>query len=114
MLAAGVMVSLVTASGVLLRFIIDGNVVLVLSAIVGSLFIPSLALAFGVWSKSSKLFEAIYIALWYIGPMNHVAAMDYTFTSPASLSSGMPLLYLLVCGVLLAAVVSGRRRQMVI
>lgn len=114
MLAAGVVVSLVTASGVLLRFIMDGNVVLVLSVIVGSLFIPSLALAFGVWSKSSKLFEAIYIALWYIGPMNHVAAMDYTFTSPASLSSGMPLLYLLICGVLLAAAVSGRRRQMVI
>ena len=112
MLAAGVIVSLATASGVLLRFIIDGNFMLVFAAIIGSLFISLLAIAFGVWSKSSKLFEAVFVALWYIGPMNHVAALDFTFTSPASLPSGMPLMYLLICGLLAVAAVSGRRRQM--
>ncbi|MFI5253311.1 MAG: hypothetical protein ACHQQQ_12875 [Bacteroidota bacterium] len=113
MLTAGVMLSLATASGVLVRFGVAGDVGSIATTILGAVFIPLLALAFGVWSKSSKLFEVIYLLLWYIGPMNHVAALDFTFTSPGSFSSGMPFAYVTICGILLVAAISGRRKQMV-
>ena len=38
-------------------------------------FIPSLALALGAWSNNSKVFEVLYVSLWYIGPMNKVYAL---------------------------------------
>ena len=42
----------------------------------GALFIPSLALALGIWSKGQKLFEVLYISLWYMA-LNKVYAADY-------------------------------------
>ena len=36
----------------------------------GAAFIPTLALAAGVWSQSSKLFEAVYLVWWYLGPVH--------------------------------------------
>jgi hypothetical protein len=113
-LAAGVLLGLGAASGVLFRFIIAGDPLAAVTVVLGAIFIPSLALAFGVWSKSSKLFEAIYLLWWYIGPMNHVPEMDYTFTSVKSFSTGMPIVYIVMCGILLLAALSGRRRQMII
>ena len=43
--------------------------------IVVSACVPALALAFGVWSGSSRFFEVLYLFLWYIGPMHAVAAL---------------------------------------
>jgi len=44
----------------------------------GALFIPSLALALGVWAKSSRPFEGLFTALWYSGPLNRVPGLDFT------------------------------------
>jgi hypothetical protein len=43
----------------------------------GALFIPSLALALGVWSGSSKLFEALYTVWWYVGPLHQLPSLDF-------------------------------------
>jgi hypothetical protein len=45
----------------------------------GALFIPSLALALGVWSKSHKLFEILHVTIWYL-ILNGVEAVDYLGT----------------------------------
>ena len=39
-------------------------------------------LASGVWSGTSKLFEILYMAIWYIGPLNHVVPeLDFIGTT---------------------------------
>jgi hypothetical protein len=73
------------------------------------LFIPSLALALGVWSGGSKLFEAVYLFWWYIGPMHNIPSLDFT---GASSDPGIALSYLGMSAALLAAAGAGRKRQM--
>ena len=79
---------------------------------VGVLFVPSLALALGVWSGNRRTFEVIYTLLWYVGPINRVPALDYMGVTPEAVSAGIALYYVLACGVLLGLAVLGRWRQM--
>lgn len=109
---AGVALALLTGSGAAIRFLVAGQWDSLGAWAVGALFIPTLALALGLWSGSSKLFEVLYLLLWYVGPMNQVPAMDYTGATPAGLASGMPLVFLGATALLLGAAVAGRRRQL--
>jgi hypothetical protein len=47
--------------------------------IAGALFIPSLALMLGAASRTHRVFQAIYVLLWYAA-VNQVAAADYMGT----------------------------------
>jgi hypothetical protein len=105
---AGVMVALATGAGAGIRLLLSSNWQMLASWLAGALFIPSLALALGVWSGSSKLFEALYTVWWYVGPLHHIPGLDFLGGTRASSS---PVLYLsLVAGLLFAACL-GRRRQ---
>ena len=42
----------------------------------GVVFIPSLALALGVLGRSNRLFQGVYLMLWYM-VMNSIAALDF-------------------------------------
>jgi hypothetical protein len=77
----------------------------------GAAFLPSLALALGVWSGTSKPFEAILTAMWYIGPMNRVSGIDYTGSSNGSTATHYALIYLLFAAALLVAAAALRSRQ---
>ncbi|HEV8579184.1 MAG TPA: hypothetical protein VGX68_08875 [Thermoanaerobaculia bacterium] len=110
--AAGVVLAMLTGSGAALHFLVKGDFAGVGAWLVGALFIPTFALALGVWSGTSKLFEILYLVLWYIGPMNHVPALDYLGSTQAGLAQGMPLVYLTATALLAAAAVAGRRRQL--
>jgi hypothetical protein len=110
--AAGVLLALGTGAGAGLRFLIQGDHAALGAWLVGALFIPTLALALGIWSGTSKLFEILYLMIWYIGPMNHVPEMDYLGSTQAGIAQGMPLIYLAVTAALAAAAVAGRRRQL--
>lgn len=55
----------------------DGETAGLLALHSGALFIPSLALASGVWSRTSKLFEILYMLIWYLGPLNKIMELDY-------------------------------------
>jgi hypothetical protein len=109
---AGVALALLTGSGAAIRFLVAGQWDSLGAWAVGALFIPTLALTLGLWSGSSKLFEVLYLVIWYIGPMNQVPAMDYSGATTAGLASGMPLVFLGATALLLAAAVVGRRRQL--
>ena len=78
---------------------------------VGALFAPSLALALGTWSGSSRTFEVVYTLLWYVGPMNHVPALDYMGLTPEALAEWVPLYYLCASGALLVLALFGRWQQ---
>lgn len=74
---AGFLVTILTGSGVALKLLIAGDGVGLSAWFSAALFIPSFAVASGVWSHNSKVFEVVYILLWYIGPLNKIAAVDY-------------------------------------
>ncbi|MBI3476140.1 MAG: hypothetical protein HY010_10435 [Acidobacteria bacterium] len=87
MLAAGVLVSLFTAGGIGIRLLLRGDMQGVAAFLAGAIFIPSMAMALGVWSGSSKAFEAIYTVWWYMGPAHHTPGIDFMGVSQASSSA---------------------------
>jgi len=104
---AGVLVALLTGAGVGLRLVLSADWHTFAGWLAGAIFIPSFALALGIWTGSSKAFEAIYTVWWYIGPAHQMPGLDFMGTTPASSS---PVPFAIAAGVLLAAAY-WRRRQ---
>jgi hypothetical protein len=105
---AGFIVTITMASGAALRFAIDGDVVGLTALLSGAIFIPSLALASGVWSRTSKLFEILYMVIWYLGPLNKVPGLDFI----GSHSNGHPQIFIPFSIALIAFAIFGRSRQL--
>jgi len=103
---AGVVVAFLTGGGMGLNLLLRQDWHGVSAWIAGALFVPSLALALGVWSGTSKPFEALYTVLWYIGPLHHTPGLDFTGAGPTATS---PTLYLVATVMLLAISYLGRR-----
>ena len=74
---AGFIITLLVSTGAILRLIVVGDTVGLLALLSGALFIPSLAIACGVWSGTSKVFEILYMLIWYLGPLNKLKELDY-------------------------------------
>jgi hypothetical protein len=106
---AGVVVAVLTGGGAGLRMLMAGDHTGLKAWAAGALFIPSLALALGVWSGSGKMFEALYTAWWYVGPLHHTPALDFAGTTDLSSSAAW---YLGFAMILLAAAWSGRRAKL--
>jgi len=111
MWVGGTLVTLLTGSGVGLRLVTSGAWHHLLGWGVAVLFIPTLALTLGVWSGTSKFFEALYVAVWYIGPISGLAIFDYMGLSQEALDHGLPFIYLGLTAALLLAALIGRWRQ---
>jgi hypothetical protein len=108
---AGVAVSLAAGSGTALRMLFAGDAHGLLRFAVGALFVPTFALAFGIWSQSSKLFEVVYMLLWYAGPASGVHELDFMgVTNSGSLRTAG--VFLIVTIILAACAVAGRVRQL--
>ena len=108
---AGVLLAMVTGSGVAVNLALHGEWPGVLAWVVGALFIPSLALCLGVWTGSSKSFEFIYTLLWYIGPLNQMVPLDFMGALPGSVEAGIWQLYLAATIILLGLAFIGRKWQ---
>jgi hypothetical protein len=76
-------------------------------ALLASLFIPSLALACGAFSRGTKLFEALYLVLWYIGPMQGPSPLD--FIGGIGAASSLPATLSLFTAALLVGAAAVRR-----
>lgn len=85
---AGFLVALLTGAGAAVRLAAGRDWEGLLGFAVGALFIPSMALAMGVWTGTSRLFEAVYMLWWYIGPMHHIPSLDFTLTWGGPVSPG--------------------------
>ena len=79
--------------------------------IAGAALLPSMALALGVFSGTSKPFEGILTAMWYVGPMNRVSGIDYTGSSNGASATHYAVEYLVLSVVLLVAAAAIRSRQ---
>jgi hypothetical protein len=94
--AAGVLVATFTGGGVLLRLLVTGDTRGIAAFACGALFVPAMALCLGLLSGAPRLFEALYLALWYAGPMNQVPPLDYGGFTPAGLAQGAPFIFLAI------------------
>ena len=110
LLAAWLSAFIVTAligSGALIRFILAGELISVLGWITGALFIPSLALALGTVTGSSKAFEVLFV-LWMYLLTQKVPVLDFAGLTPQS-----PwYIYAPLALLLLALATLARRRQL--
>lgn len=77
--AAGFMLTAVTGLGPLLRMAASGDGPSTAAWIAGALFIPALALMLGTASRTHRMFQALYVILWYAA-VNQVKAADYMGT----------------------------------
>ncbi len=106
--SAGVLVAILTGAGTGVRLLLSSDWHAAAGWFAGALFIPSMALALGVWSGSTKFFEALYTVWWYVGPLHQLPGLDFMGTSPGSSS---PALYLTLAAASLLAACVGRRQQ---
>lgn len=104
---AGFLITLLVSIGAITHFTVDGDMAGLLALLSGAIFIPSLALACGVWSGTSKLFEILYMLIWYLGPLNKLAQLDYI----GSHGNGRPEFFIPFSIVLIIVAFMGRMRQ---
>jgi len=109
--AAGLALTALAGLGPLLRMAIAADGPRVAAWVAGALFIPSLALVLGAASRTHRMFQALYVILWYAA-VNQVAAADYMGTvlaggRPAgpspSLIAGVSLAMLAIAFIIRAA-----------
>ena len=104
---AGFIVTVLTGSGALLKLLGVGDTVGLLAWFSAALFIPSFALALGIWSNSHKLFEVIYVSMWYL-VLNKLDAVDFFGAN----SNGNIGFFIPFSIALIAAAFIGRARQL--
>jgi hypothetical protein len=100
---AGLLVAVFTGLGSAVRLALAGQGSGLAAWFAGVVFVPSLALALGVWSSASKFFEGMYTALWYVGPLERVRGFDFTGSANGPLAFRFALIYLAMAAVLVAA-----------
>jgi hypothetical protein len=108
---AGVSIALVLGAGTALRLGVAGQGTALFAWATGALFIPSLALGLGVWTGTSRFFEGLYTAIWYIGPLNRVPGLDFSGGGSGPLAGRFAWLYLGVSALLLTSAFARRARQ---
>jgi hypothetical protein len=106
---AGFIVTVLTGGGYSVRLLTSADWRGLLAWLAGALFIPTLALALGTLSGTSKPFEASYTVWWYLGPLNHAPGFDFVGSVPAT---SRPIFYLVASAILMTAAYCGRRVRM--
>jgi hypothetical protein len=109
--AAGIGLTALAGSGVGLRLALAGDVRGCGAWLAGCLFIPALALALGTVSGSPRLFEVVYLLLWYAGPMSGVAELDYTGATAAARAAGVAWIYPTLAAALFTVAWAARARR---
>jgi len=109
---AGVALAAITGGGFALRLLVGGEFRGVLVWGIGAIFIPTLALALGVWSGSTKPFEILYTLLWYVGPMHATVPLDFMGSVRETAFTRVPLFYLALAATMGLLAIAGRRQQL--
>ncbi|MGW0433132.1 hypothetical protein ACWDV4_11400 [Micromonospora sp. NPDC003197] len=114
--AAGVGFTALVGLGPVLKLAMAADWPGVAAWVGGAFFIPSLALVLGLVSRTSRLFQALYLPLWFL-LVNGVAAVDYLGAvrvdgqpaGPSPLLVGGAALVLLAAGIAVEATRQARR-----
>lgn len=108
----GVAIGLAVNATYALRLVLAGDASGAVTCLVGLAFVPALALASGVLTGNSRLFEALFLLLWYAAALNHVPSLDFTGAMAANAGFGVAAGYALATAALLAAAWAARQRQL--
>ena len=108
----GVALAIITGAVIGARLLLAGDWPALGAWAVGACFIPALALVLGVWSGTSRFFEGLYTALWYMGPLQPVPWIDFMGVSDAAIALRTPVVFAVVTALLLAAAFLGRQREL--
>jgi hypothetical protein len=109
-LLAGIIIAFTTGVGTVVNLAVNGELLHLLALIVAAVFIPSLALSLGILSGGRKLFEVVYIILWYIGPMSQGKYLDYMGVSSTSIK--VQLSYFIATIALIGIAFLGRMKKL--
>ncbi|RLM63339.1 hypothetical protein DVK07_16710 [Halorubrum sp. Atlit-26R] len=109
---AGVIVAVCVSSGLATFFVVSGQMSALLGIASGTLFAPALAIALGIWSGSSWLFEMTYLLVWYIGPLNGATAADFIGSMTTSVEEGIPLIFIALSVVLVGFALARRTMEL--
>lgn len=106
---ASILVTILTGSGMLVRLLATGELRGLLAFIVSSIFISGLALMLGIWSDNRKLFELIYLLIWYMGPMNNMYYLNFMGVLKDFTSITKIVAYFIISVILLVMSIIGRK-----
>lgn len=103
---AGVLIAVVAGVGPLVKMLLAADATGVTAWVAGATVIPALALLIGSIGRDARVFQAVYLVIWY-GVLNGVAAVDVmgVLRTDGSLSGPPPLLSFGISAVLIAATV---------
>ena len=106
---AGCLITIVVGAGTFAIAVATGGPTTLIGVASLVIFPPSLALAAGLWTGSPRLFEALYLGLWYVGPLNGGFVADFAGVTTRGTSLGVPIVFAAV-GVGLVVVAAQTRR----
>lgn len=109
-LSAAAMVMLLLALPVLCRVLLSGNPYGAYAIVVGALFVPSFAMASGILTGGSKLFEVLFTIMVY-GILNGIVFVDFVGAINGSKELGIANYFLVITLVLVILAFLGRKRQ---
>ncbi|UCG61479.1 MAG: hypothetical protein JSV52_14365 [Candidatus Zixiibacteriota bacterium] len=95
---SGLLVALISIGAMLIRSLVSGHLSYTLALLIGALFVPTAALVFGTLSKSKRLFEVSYLMFWYVGSIEHLAAIDMLGTTDEAITAGKLVILILMTG----------------
>ncbi len=99
---AAVLITGISGAGAAFKLAMLGRSLHLMAWFVGVIFISTLAVSLGVITGSSKTFEALYVVIWYLGPVSGLTEADFFGVTQAAVHQGVPLYYLGISGVLFA------------
>ncbi len=108
----GVAIGVVVSGTYALRLALAGDGAGAITCLVGVAFVPALALACGVLTGNSRLFEALYLLVWYVAALNHVPSLDFTGAMAARTGLSVAAGYALATAALLTVAWAARRQQL--
>jgi len=108
---AGVALACLTTGTWGLRSLATGDLQSAAHWLAGAAFVPALALCLGVWSGTSRLFESLYVGVWYVGIANATPGFDFIGVTADASSWHHVAMFSIAALVLLAFAALGRKRQ---
>lgn len=107
---SAVLLAAIAVSGATVRMVAESGAERLALILLAVLFAPSLAMALGTWSNSSRLFEVVYLLWLFIG-VNGAIPLDFMQVLQTEPNQFMLAAYFALTTVLFAAGLAGRWKQ---
>ena len=107
----GLLVAMAAVSCMVCRAAAGGQWSYAAALVVGAFLVPTVSLTLGTLTGSKKLFEVLYLMVWYIGSIDHLPALDLLGTTEEAVTGGKLTVLIILTIVCLATAFSVRRVQ---